>query len=487
MQLLRTTKSLCPECMSVIDAQIYEEGGVVYMGKTCEKHGKFEDIYWSDYEIFKRAEKFERIGQGLDNPKTPIKDGCPFDCGICPEHKSQTVLAIIDVTNACNLRCPICFANAETAGYHYQPSKDQIRDMLKNLRNNKPVPPNALQFSGGEPTMRDDLPDLIRMAKDEGFKHVEVNTNGIRISKDFDYLKSLYEAGASTFYLQFDGMKPGPYIAARGLDLFDTKKKAIENVRKAGIHSLVLVPTLVKGVNDDQVGDIIRFAAKNCDVIRGVNFQPVSITGRIDRAKLREMRITIPDLLKLAEAQTSGQILPSDFYPIPIVLPISRAIGAMKGKRYQEFTNHQDCGMATIILPEGDRLVPITRYADIDQFMATMDKIYDDCQKGSTLRAKMRLVGATRHVKMSLLGNLLSSVLVHADYDSLGEFMKKVILIGCMHFMDPYNFDLQRVQRCTIHYALPDGKVIPFCTMNSIHRPRLEPALAKQSKPSGQT
>jgi uncharacterized radical SAM superfamily Fe-S cluster-containing enzyme len=195
------------------------------------------------------------------------------------------------------------------------------------------------------------------------------------------------------------------------------------------------------------------------------------------------MRITIPDLLKLAEAQTGGELRATDFYPIPVVLPISRAVGALKGKRYQEFTNHQECGMATIILPEGDRLVPITRYANVEKFMDAMNKVYEDCQKGSNMRAKMRLLGATRHVKMSLLGNLLSSVLVHADYESLGEFMKKVILVGCMHFMDPYNFDLQRVQRCTIHYALPDGKIVPFCTMNSIHRSRLEPALAGQPSP----
>ena len=188
-----------------------------------------------------------------------------------PDHRYH------DVTNNCNLRCPICFANAETGGYHYDPTKGQIRDMLKNLLSNKHVPPNSLQFSGGEPTMREDLPDLIRMAKDVGFDHVEVNTNGVRISKDIDFLRKIYEAGASTFYLQFDGMKPGPYIAARGLDLLDTKKKAIENCRAVGIHSVVLVPTLVKGVNDDQVGDIIRFAAKNCDVVRGVNFQPVSM------------------------------------------------------------------------------------------------------------------------------------------------------------------------------------------------------------------
>jgi len=479
MQTIKTTQSLCPECMNVIDAEIYEDGGVVYIGKTCPKHGRFEDVYWSDYELFKRAEEYECIGEGVRNPRTQTSKGCPYDCGICPEHKSHTVLSIIDVTNRCNLKCPICFANAATAGYLYEPTQDEIWSMLKNLRSNLPVPPNSIQFSGGEPTVRDDLPELVAMAKKAGFDHIEVNTNGIRISKDPAFLKWLLDAGLSTLYLQFDGMKPGPYIAARGLDLFDTKLKALENCRAVGLDSVVLVPTVVRGVNDDQIGSIIRFAAKNCDMIRGVNFQPVSMAGRIDKRRLREMRITVPDVVRLAEAQTGGEIRTSDFYPIPVILPISRAVGALKGRRYQEFTNHQECGMATMILPEGDRLVPITRYANVEKFMSAMEKVYDDASKGSTMRARMRLLGAMRHVKLGLLGSLISSVLLHGDYDSLGEFMRKVVLIGIMHFMDPYNFDLERVRRCTIHYALPDGKIIPFCTMNSIHRSRLERSFSR--------
>jgi uncharacterized radical SAM superfamily Fe-S cluster-containing enzyme len=465
--------------MSVIDAEIYEDGGVVYIGKTCQKHGRFEDIYWSDYELFKKAEEYECIGEGVANPRTSISKGCPYDCGICPEHKSHTVLSIIDVTNRCNLRCPICFANAATAGYLYEPTQDEIWSMLKNLRSNLPVPPNSIQFSGGEPTIRDDLPELVAMAKKAGFEHIEVNTNGIRISKDPIFLKKLIDAGLSTLYLQFDGMKPGPYIVARGLDLFDTKLKAIENCRAKGLDSVVLVPTVVRGVNDDQIGAIIRFAAKNFDVIRGVNFQPVSMAGRINRNKLREMRITIPDVIRLAESQTNGEIKANDFYPIPVVVPISRAVGALKGRRYQEFTTHQECGMATMIFPEGDKLIPITRYANVEKFMSAMEKVYEDALKGSNTRAKMHLLGAARHVKLSMLGSLVSSVMLHGDYSSLGEFMRKILLIGIMHFMDPYNFDLDRVRRCTIHYAFPDGKIIPFCTMNSIHRSQLEKALSK--------
>lgn len=476
MQIIKKTKSLCPECLQVLDAEIYEEDGAVYIGKTCPHHGRFEDVYWSDYSLFKKVERYECIGEGLKNPRTQIVKGCPYDCGLCPAHKSHTVLSIIDVTNRCNLKCPICFANAAAAGYLYEPTQDEIRSMLKNLRENQPVAPNSIQFSGGEPTVREDLPELVAMAKELGFHHIEVNTNGIRIAKDKDYLKRLIDAGLSTLYLQFDGMKPEPYIAARGLDLFEIKLKVIENCRSSGLDSVVLVPTVVKGMNDDQIGAIIRFASRNSDVIRGVNFQPVSMAGRIDRKKLKEMRITIPDVLRLAEEQTNGEIKVSDFYPIPVVVPVSRAVGALKGKRYQEFTNHQHCGMATMLIPEGDKFVPITRYANVEKFMSSLDKVYEDASRGSMLRAKMRLLGATRHVKLSLLGNLVSSVLMQGDYDTLGQFMRKVILIGCMHFMDPYNFDLDRVNRCTIHYAFPDGKIIPFCSMNSIHRPALERA-----------
>jgi uncharacterized radical SAM superfamily Fe-S cluster-containing enzyme len=479
MQIIKTTKSLCPECMNVIEAEIYEDKGVVYIGKTCLKHGRFEDVYWSDYELFKRAEEYECVGEGVENPRTSTSKGCPYDCGICPDHKSHTVLSIIDVTNRCNLRCPICFANAATAGYLYEPTQDEIWSMLQNLRSNLPVPPNSIQFSGGEPTVRDDLPELVALAKRAGFDHIEVNTNGIRVSKDPAFIRKLLDAGLSTLYLQFDGMNSGPYIAARGVDLLDTKLKALENCRVVGLDSVVLVPTIVRGLNDDQIGSIIRFAAKNFDVIRGVNFQPVSMAGRIDKNRLREMRITIPDIVGLAESQTGGEIKSSDFYPIPVILPISRAVGALKGRRYQEFTNHQECGMATMILPQGDKLVPITRYAKVERFMSAMEKVYEDASKGSTTRAKMRLLGATRHVKLSLLGSLISSVLLQGDYDSLGEFMRKVVLIGIMHFMDPYNFDLERVRRCTIHYALPDGRIIPFCTMNSIHRSRLERTFSK--------
>ncbi|UCG44704.1 MAG: radical SAM protein, partial [Candidatus Bathyarchaeota archaeon] len=361
LQIIKQTRSICPECFKVLDATIFEEAGKVYIKKECPKHGHFQDLYWSDYSQYQRAEQFRYEGDGVANPRTEEKLDCPLDCGLCPQHKSHTGLAIIDVTNRCNLRCPVCFANAAEAGYVYEPSKHEIQEILDNFRQNKPVPAPALQFSGGEPTIRKDLFDLIRSAKRLGFEHVEVNTNGLRLAQSVEYCRGLVEAGVSTVYLQFDGLTSDVYKFTRGRDLLDIKMKALENCRRAGVESIVLVVTLVKGVNDHQLGEIIDFAIKNFDIVRCVNVQPVSLCGRLPEEKRAEMRITIPDFMRLVEEQTGGKIRASDFYPVPTVVPISKAVGALKGKRYVEFTAHPHCGMATYVFVEDGKVVPITQ------------------------------------------------------------------------------------------------------------------------------
>jgi uncharacterized radical SAM superfamily Fe-S cluster-containing enzyme len=482
MRLIKETRSICPECLKVLDATIFEEDGKVYIKKECPVHGFFRDVYWSNYEQYLRAEKFRYEGDGLNNPRTRTINGCPYDCGICPEHKSHTVLAIIDVTNRCNLKCPVCFANAAAAGYVYEPTKEEVRGMVENLRKNDPVPATALQFSGGEPTIRNDLFELIRMAKDLGFQHVEVNTNGLRLAQSVDYCKGLKEAGMSTVYLQFDGLTSEVYKFIRGLDLLDIKMKAVENLRRAGIDSVVLVVTLIKGVNDNQLGDIISFAVQNFDVIRCINVQPVSLCGRLPQTERDRMRITIPDFMQLVQEQTNGKIKVSDFYPVPVAVPVSKAVGALKDKRYAEFTAHPHCGMATYIFVEDGEMIPITNFGNIDKFYGVMKKVYEDASKGSKTKAKLRLIGALRHIKLSFVRKYIWRVLREGSYEALGDLQRQAILLSAMHFMDPYNFDLERVQRCVIHYAVPDGRIIPFCTMNSIHRPKIERKLGMSIK-----
>lgn len=470
------TKSICPECQKVIDATLYEEGGKVYMEKTCPEHGKVTDLYWGDAELFQKVEKWWLDSIPLENPRTREKLGCPYDCGICDKHHSHTALGLIDVTNRCNLRCPICFANAAVSGYVYEPSIEQIRFMLENFRSNKPVPAPAIQFAGGEPTVRI-IPEIIRIAKEVGFQHVEIATNGIKLAESADYCQELKDAGLSTPYMQFDGVTPEPYKAARGVNLLPRKLKAIENCRKAGLTSIVLVPTIVRGVNDSQIGDIIQFALKNIDVIRGIIFQPVSITGRIDESKRLDMRITIPDVMKKCEEQTEGKIKYEDFYPCSITASISRALTAYTGNPIVEFGNNVHCGMATILrMEENGEYHPITWYVNVEGFFGMLEGVTKDFEQGKMTRGKLKVVtGALRHFKKKgTLFNLMRGMLSSGKYDSLGDFMRSILLVGMMHFQDPYNYDLERVNRCVIHYGIPDGRIIPFCAYNSIHRPQVE-------------
>jgi uncharacterized radical SAM superfamily Fe-S cluster-containing enzyme len=488
MNHIRETESLCPECLKVIPAKIYEEGGKVYMTKACPDHEEFSDLYWGDYEQYLRALEYEHFGKKLDNPRTEKNKGCPYDCGICPEHKSSTVLGIIDVTNRCNLRCPICFAHAGAAGYLYEPTREQIRSMMENLLSNTPIWTPAIQFSGGEPTVREDLPELVEMACAMGFVHVEVDSNGIRMAESAEYCRTLKVAGVSTVYLQFDGVTPEPYLVARGFDLLPIKKRAIQNLREAGFRSIVLVPVLVKGVNDDQVGDIIRFAIENKDVIRAVNFQPVSLAGRINRKKRDSMRITIPDLMKLAEEQTDSFIKEDDWYPVPSVQPFCRFLSEAKEEPFVDFTTHPHCGMGTYLIIDGEKVTPISKYLNVDKTFEIFEKAGKKMAEGKATRAKMQIVtGLIRSLKFRNLSNYLRAVILRSDYLSLNLMHHEMMMIGSMHFMDPYNFDLERVERCIIHYATPDGRLIPFCTMNNIHREKVERQFAQPITPDNLT
>jgi len=472
--------SLCPVCLKKVPMRIYEEDGVIYLEKTCPEHGKFEDVYWGDAELYKWFYKnwnsAEYMGRGLEKPITEVVNGCPFDCGLCPQHKTHTVLGIIDVTNRCNMACPICFAYAGAANYVYEPTYEQIVKMIELLRSNSPWACNALQFSGGEPTLRNDLPDLIKEAKKAGIDHVEVNTNGLRLAEDMDYFKRLLEAGMDTLYLQFDGLREEIYKKLRGRgNLVLIKNQVIENARKLDLKSIVLVVTLAKNVNDKDLGSIIEYATENSDVIRCVNIQPISMAGRARKEEMRELRITIPDALKLIEEQTGGSVSRWDWRPVNWPVPIAKGMEVLKNRMYPEFTMHPMCGAATFIIANEDGTwSPITKHVDVDKFAEILRGIYYLGIKGKKTRAKMELLKFLPMVKSDLIRNLIKNVVTKGSYEALGGLMHRLIMLGIMHFQDVWNFDIDRTQRCAIHYATPDGKLRSFCTYNSIYRDKVE-------------
>ena len=355
--LPKKTRSICPECGKILEADLYAKDGKVWMDKSCPEHGKFSDVYWSDVDLFLKAEKFAYDGIGLHDPKDQtLADGADDTVGIVIDGQkidmlSCTMLANLDLTNRCNMKCPICFANANDAGYVYEPSFQQVHDMMVALRSEYPIKCTAIQFAGGEPTVYPQFVEAVKDAKDLGFAQVQVATNGIKFAQDYEFLKASKNAGLNTIYLQFDGLTDDIYMRSRGRKMMKVKIGVLENCRRLAAEglkppSVVLVPVVGTGMNDDIIGDIIRFAFEWSDVIRGVNFQPLAFTGRVTHEEVASGRFTLPDLVRCVDEQT-GFANKDDWYPVPVVAPISNFASIVLGENKVTFTTHPHCGIAT--------------------------------------------------------------------------------------------------------------------------------------------
>ncbi len=476
--LPKKTESLCPECKSIIPATIYESEGRVLMEKECPVHGKVTDVYWSDAALYLKAEGFAYDGVGVLDPLIKGAKVCPNECGLCDLHLSHTSLANLDLTNRCNLKCPICFANANAAGYVYEPSYEEVVSMLENLRNQKPVPTPAVQFSGGEPTIYPRFLDVIRKAKELGFAQIQIATNGIRIAQDEEFLRKAAEAGLNTIYLQFDGLREDIYVTTRGRSLLDVKMKVIENLRKMERRpSVVLVPTIVKGVNDDQVGPILRFAIENSDVIRGVNYQPVAFTGRISKEEREKGRYTLTDLVHDLEEQTS-YVNRDDWYPVPTVVPISTLVSSLLDQPKVTFTSHPHCGLASyLFIQDADNVIPLTRFVEVEPLFKELYALSEKAEKAKVkfpskvkalniLKKHISKEKAPEGLNLIKFLRMMETVFSDETKSGLAEFSWRMMFVGGMHFQDDYNYDIERVKRCVIHYATPDGRIIPFCAYN---------------------
>jgi len=485
--LSKKTRSLCPTCNTVVDAEISEEDGKIWLDRTCPDHGSSRYLYWSDARTYHRFEEYDAVGNGIANPQVVTEpDICPTSCGLCSHHHSQTLLANIDVTNRCNLNCDFCFANARACGFVYEPSFYEIVKMLQLLRNQKPVPAPAVQFSGGEPTMREDLPEIVRKAKALGFPQIQIATNGVRIAQDPAYAQKLKDAGVNTVYLHFDG------VTKETNPMIRINEKAVEVFEKVR-QGVVLVPTIIRGRNDHELGDIIRFAISHSSVIRGINFQPVAFTGAASDDDIQKCRVTIPDLLDGIEDQMGGLLKKDDFYPVPCVLPFSDLVEAYTGRPQVRFTAHQHCGAATYVFVQDDGVVPVNRMVDVESLFESISHMAETLKKGGTINKYKALLEGVKEmhdsVKKGEYGNttefwkLISKGLIGQNFEALREFHWNALFIGTMHFMDRYNYDIGRVQRCCIHYATPDGRLIPFCTYNSgpVYREQVWKKFAKDT------
>jgi uncharacterized radical SAM superfamily Fe-S cluster-containing enzyme len=527
----RKTRSVCPECLEPITAEVYEENDEIWMRKSCEEHGQFKDKISSNAKYYKWTHwaikdkdgkviwQFDKDGEA-NPPDCTIEDdrGCPYNCGLCPEHLSTCSLALIDLTNRCNFNCNFCYANVQKSGYLVEPSLEDIDRIMKHFRN-KPIPAVAIMFTGGEPTVRKDFPEICKMAKDNGFKEVIVATNGYGFQKKnggVEWTKKVKEAGLDTLYFQFDGINDITYEKTRGIkNLMSYKQRVIDNCRKAGLDSIVLVATIAKGVTDIEVGNIIQYAIDNVDVVRGITFQPVSLCGRIAYEERQDLRITNADVLKIIEEQTGGKIsMENAWYPLTTIVEFGRVIAYLADVEPIEFTCHPDCGFASymVVDPDNGEMMPIMNYFDplkvidfanrfwakikhkekkpfrvfedlLGDFGKTLDKGMNFLDK-TQLRARF-LLGVLQYMKKpGKLMEMFSRLLMRGDWESISSFSYGALLLSSMHFQDAYNMDLERTKRCIVHFgvAMPDGSVkeVSFCTMNTIHRPIIEKQVAKK-------
>lgn len=484
--------SICPECMEIIKATLYEDGGKVWISKTCAEHGDYKDIFYGDVNLYYRCEDlWFGDGKGIEDPAIKKATVCPKQCGLCNMHMSHSALPIMDLTNRCNMTCPVCFANANAAGYLYEPSFEDVMKMLDMLADQKPVRANRIQFSGGEPTVRPDFLEIIRRARQKEFDYVQVNTNGIKMA-EFEFAQAAREAGVDNLYLQFDGLTDDVYKKTRARPLIDVKMAAIENCRKLKI-GIVLVATLVKGFNDHQVGDIVRFAAKNNDVISGIAFQPVSFVGRFSQSHRLERRYTLADLAHDIERQTGYIDVMRDWFPIGVTSAISKLATSLSGKPAFTLSLHPHCSQGTYFyIGEDGAVKPISEFIDMFPFLKDLIELsrtvkpsrFDLLSKVKILYRLKKHFKEDKAPKGLTFEKFLKSLEGYQDRslrktqmddnDTRDRFHSNFFIAG-MHFMDGYNFSVERVMRCVIHYPDPNGRLYPFCAYNgTVYRKKVE-------------
>lgn len=430
-------KSLCPDCGRLVQNSETVESGNVYLVKTCPEHGASKTLVSTDIEYWTDSLKYDRPGTTPLVWSSEQNRGCPNDCGICPAHKQHTCVGIMEITGQCNLSCNICFAAAPSGGHV---PFDQISSMIDSYVSYE-AEPELLQLSGGEPTLHPDILEIVRYAKNLGIQDVAVSTNGLRLLEE-DFAEELAKTDP-VIYLQFDTFDSEKSRIIRGRDLVKEKKRAVEVCNELGMTT-VLVPTLIAGINDNEIGALIQYALAQKKVF-GVNFQPVALTGRVDAPDIATL--TIPQVLNEIEAQTSGVLEKNDFRPIPCP--------------------HPHCTAISYVLVDDVEVTPLTDIVNVDEYI--------DYARDRTLVKEAVLMDEAFKSLFSTKAVPGTESNLEAFCEACGmtipEVLGKSVKIVSVHaFMDRQTFQLERVQKCCIHVIRPDGKMIPFCNYNHFHR-----------------
>jgi hypothetical protein len=439
------TESVCPICLERIPAERVSRDGAVDLVKRCPAHGEHRVTVWAGHPEL----------QEWQRPKTPAilraaqretHRGCPFDCGLCRDHQQRSCTVLVEVTRRCNLRCPVCFA-ASGESDHGDPGIREIRAALERIA--EMAPGCNLQLSGGEPTVRDDLPAIVASARTAGLPFVQLNTNGIRLAGDDAYVEALKAAGLASVFLQFDGTDDSTHRELRGRALLEEKLGAIEVCERNGI-GVVLVPTLVPGVNTGQIGEILRLAARRSPAVRGVHFQPLSHFGRMPPRFMNSRRFTLPELMAAIELQTEGALKVRDFRP--------------PGCEHAWCSAHADY----LVLPNGrvrplqspaatwDGCTPISADEGAQRTMAHVRRQWSQPAPSVAAAAGGAWAGSLSE---------LPGQPIRLD-DFLARARSHRLTVSAMAFQDAWTLDLERLRECCIHVYDQRYGLVPFCAYN---------------------
>ncbi len=438
------TNSLCTKCLKKVEAKIIFEDAKVYLLKNCLEHTTEKVLISTDIEYYKKCRAFLKPGQLPKRFNTATVHGCPYDCGLCPDHEQHSCLTLIEITDRCNLQCPICYAESSpTNGRHR--SLQEIEFMMDELVKNEGEP-DIVQLSGGEPTIHPDFFEVLDLAKTKPIRHLMINTNGMRISQDKEFCKRLrnYMPGLE-IYLQFDSMEKNHLEEIRGLDLRTVRFKALEHLNEFNI-STNLVVTVKKGLNDNEIGKIIDFAMKQ-RCVRGVTFQPIQVAGRLQQFDPAKDRLTLTEIRQQILNQSSV-FKPEDIIPVPC---------------------HPDCIAMAYAVKLDEKVVPLTGLMDpqilLKDYRNTI--LYEQQpnikEKVFSLFSLNHSPKSSSHAVHDLLCCLPKVAAPGLSYDN-------IFRLTIMEFLDPYNFDVRSVKRSCVHIVHPDGRIIPFDTYNIFYR-----------------
>jgi len=440
------TNSLCATCLRKVEAKVILQDDCVYMLKLCPEHGFAKVLISTDAEYYKLSRQTLKPGQMPLKFNTPIKYGCPYDCGLCPDHEQHSCLTLVEITDQCNLTCPICYSESSPKRVGSHRSLEHVEFMLDAVVRNEGEP-DVVQISGGEPTIHPQFWEILDAAKRRPIKHLMVNTNGVKIAQDASFAKRLkdYMPGFE-LYLQFDSFVPSSLRELRGEDLTLVRQKAIERLNEHNI-STTLVVTLKKGLNDNEIGAIIDFALKQ-KCVRGVTFQPIQSAGRLDDFDPATDRLTLGEVRQQILKQ-APLFKPRDVIPVPC---------------------HPDCLAMAYALKLNGKVTPLTGMIDPQLLLHGEGNtiIYEQNKQVRGELFKLFSTAASPLSSAMSLKQLLCCLPLVKVPGSIGY--DNIFRIIIMQFLDPHNFDVRSVKKSCVHIVHPDGRIIPFDTFNMFYR-----------------